>query len=26
LIIVVGADDRENEWIGEGMALIYRQL
>lgn len=21
LIIVVGADDRENEWIGEGMAL-----
>lgn len=26
LIIVVGADDRENEWIGEGTALIHRRL
>lgn len=27
LVLVVGADDRENEWIGEGMptALIDRQ-
>ena len=26
LVLVVGADDRENEWIGEGTSLRLRQF
>lgn len=25
LVLVVGADDRENEWIGEGMSTVLRR-
>ncbi|KAL9037915.1 MAG: hypothetical protein Q9214_005491 [Letrouitia sp. 1 TL-2023] len=24
LIVIVGADERENEWIGEGRAVLYK--
>ena len=26
LVLVVGADDRENEWIGEGTMLRFRRF